>query len=460
MKRPSTLRTAGWIESVTALFDSPSWSKEQFRGFQSRALCRLVQHAYDSVPYYRRLFDREGLKPGDIRGIGDLGLIPVTQRDHLQSLPAQEVVAHGYNHRNLVVRRTSGSTGAPASIRRTQPEEWLLQALRLRANTYYGGRLTSRRALIQFRRGDDSCEDSAPPRPAYMKWGLLPAEVVHCLLPPDELISRLRTISPDVISGYPGTISWIAGHMNAADRACIRPRYVTIGGETVTPEMRRQIETVFRVPAISHYGSHEFNLIATECRRAGQYHLCEDNVLGEVLRDGRPAAAGDEGEFVGTALHSYAMPLIRYRLGDTVIRGGDCCPCGASCSTLLGIQGRMLDRFLLPNGESIHPYSLVFRLLQHAPWIRRYQITQVALDRVQVQLVPLEEPDPDKAVRIERVLAEGLGQGIHVEVTLVAEIPPGPNGKFRPYQSYVTSSPRAVSASPARPSDGPEPAGS
>ena len=117
-------------------------------------------------------------------------------------------------------------------------------------------------------------------------------------------------------------------------------------------------------------------------------------------------------------------------------------------------------RFLLPNGESIHPYSLVFPLLQHAPWIRRYQITQVALDRVQVQLVPLEEPDPDKAVRIERVLAERLGQGIHVEVTLVAEIPPGPNGKFRPYQSYVTSSLRAVSASPARPSDRPEPAGS
>ena len=239
MKRPSALRTAAWLDSVTALFDSPSWSKEQFRGFQNRALCRLVQHAYDSVPYYRRLFDREGLKPGDIRGTGDLGLIPVTQRDHLQSLPAQEVVARGYNHRNLVVRRTSGSTGAPASIRRTRPEEWLLQALRLRANIYYGGRLTGRRAAIQFRRGDDSYENSAPARPVYMKWGLLPVEVVHCLLPPDELISRLRTISPDVISGYPGTISWIAGHMSAADRACIRPRYVTVGGETVTPEMRR-----------------------------------------------------------------------------------------------------------------------------------------------------------------------------------------------------------------------------
>ncbi len=37
---------------------------------------------------------------------------------------------------------------------------------------------------------------------------------------------------------------------------------------------------------------------------------------------------------VVTALHSFAMPFIRYRLGDLVTRGVDACPCGQSFAVI------------------------------------------------------------------------------------------------------------------------------
>ena len=45
---------------------------------------------------------------------------------------------------------------------------------------------------------------------------------------------------------------------------------------------------------------------------------------------------------------SFAMPLIRYRLGDVATRGPDRCTSGAPFSTIRGIQGRMHDWFVLP----------------------------------------------------------------------------------------------------------------
>jgi phenylacetate-coenzyme A ligase PaaK-like adenylate-forming protein len=46
----------------------------------------------------------------------------------------------------------------------------------------------------------------------------------------------------------------------------------------------------------------------------------------EVLTGDRPAEEGEEGELVATSLFSYAMPFIRYRMGDMVVRGPTPCP--------------------------------------------------------------------------------------------------------------------------------------
>lgn len=415
------------------------WTRERIEDFQAGRLRALVRHAYERVPHCRRLFDRAGFDPDGVRTLADLQAIPLTCRDDLQRVPAAETVAEGFDLAKLALHRTSGSSGQPLAIRRTWFEDRLLQAWRLRVLRGFGFHFTDRRvAVVTARLGGRHAW--------HTHIGLLPYEEIDCRLPPAEILTRLRAIRPEVLRGYPGTLSWLAGFLTPQDRAAIRPRLVTTDSETLTGDMRARIGEGFGGTVIDFYDSHEFNLIAWECPAGGCYHVSDLTVIAEVIKDGRPAEPGEEGELVGTALHSFAMPFLRFRLGDQVTRGGARCPCGASNSTLTRVVGRAMDRFTLPDGRSIHPYTLVTPLAWRAPWLRRYQIVQEQLDRVSVKVVPIEGQTPTRETLavLREALVEGLGASVSVDIEVVAEIPAGANGKFRPYYSKVVTAPPEI----------------
>ena len=442
-----------WAGACQGLLRGPAWRPEQIAAFQSRRLRALLRHAYQRLPYYRRLYEQAGLLPDDIRSLADLDRIPLASRADLQELPAHQVLAQGVDPHRLVLHRTSGSSGAPLSVWRTRFEERLLQAYRLKVTFGLGVRPTDRRVSVGW-----PPPEGRPDRHFLMKLGLFRMEEIHCVLPAGEMLAQLRRIQPDVVGGYAGTLSWLAGFLTDSDRAQIRPRLITAGAETLTGEMRRQISEGFRAPVLDFYGSHEFNLIAAECPRTGQYHIAEPMLIAEILRDGRPVKPGETGELVGTALHSYAMPFVRYRLGDLVTRGEARCPCGAAFATIARIEGRMMEHFLLPDGSSVHPYAVVRPLTSEAPWLGRYQIVQDQADHVTVKLAPMTEPLPGAVATLERRITAAFGGQVRVELELVDEIPPEPNGKFRPYYSLVgrdgehVACPRSGGTSPGAPS--------
>jgi phenylacetate-CoA ligase len=45
-------------ETYALLQKSQWWSKEQLEEYQLEQLSKLLQHAYENVPYYRRVFDK------------------------------------------------------------------------------------------------------------------------------------------------------------------------------------------------------------------------------------------------------------------------------------------------------------------------------------------------------------------------------------------------------------------
>jgi phenylacetate-CoA ligase len=420
------------LRAAGAAARRPRWTRERLDHFQSECLRRLVRHAGARVPYYRDLFRRHGLAPEDIRGVKDLARLPLAHRSEMQERPAPDLVARGYDPERLRTHRTSGSTGAPFTIRRTWFEERLLQALRFHEEWNVGLRLTDIRSGVVAQR-----------RPRAERWynrlGLLRRVNVDCLLPARDILHRLGEIQPDVLGGYGGSLAWLAGEATPEDRQRIRPRLMFAGAETLTPEMRRQITECFGAPLYDAYASHEFNLIAFQCGETGLYHISELSVIAEVLKDGQPVGPGETGELVGTALHSYAMPFLRYPLGDVVTRGPAPCPCGGPLATLASIQGRVADRFLLPDGSSLHPYWFVTPLVQDSPWLRRYQIVQTGIDRIAVKAVPLQgaSPTPDDLARIRSEIERIARGGVTVVVELATELPLGPSGKFRPYYSLV-----------------------
>lgn len=407
--------------------------------FQNVQLRRLIRHAYRNVPHYRRLFDHTGIKPEDIRTVADLSAIPVTAKKDLATLSPEEVVARGVDPRSLAIHKTSGSSGEPFTIRRTRSESALLEAFRFRAMRYYGLRMTDRRAAINLLR----------PSPRRARWislrtlrtlGNYRRTEIDCLRPPEEIIAILRDLHPDIVGGFAGAVSQVAQLMNDDDRRIIRPRFVVVGGEVLTPLMRQQVFAAFQAPVFNLYGSHEFNLIAWQCKETGDFHTCDDGMIVEVLKGNRPASAGERGEVVGTSLHSFAMPFIRYRLGDIVTKGSETCACGMPFSTIRAIQGRMVDYFPLPNGRVIHPYEIVLILMREgAPWLRSYRLLQEREDRVLLYAVASVEPTRFQLDRLATAITAVLGRDVEFQVRLVPEIQLEESGKFRISRSLVRS---------------------
>lgn len=434
------------LTTLFAMRRHPHVAREEIVAFQNARLRRLVAHAYMNVPYYRRLFEQNGLTPRDIQSVADLPAIPITSKTDLQALPAREVVARGVDPQRLITRTTSGSSGEPFTIRRTWFEDRLLFQFRRRATRAFGVRSTDRTANIVLLRPTPHPRLPLSLRLHQMldsfhcSLGLYRQIRLNCLLSPRDLIALLQEHRPDVLTGFPGVLSQLAQVLDAAERRAIRPRLVIVGAEVLTPLMRRQISAAFSAPVFDCYGSHEFNLIAWECPATSEFHLCDDSVIVEVLKDGRPVAEGEQGEVVGTNLHSFAMPFIRYRLGDVVTKGAETCRCGQPFSTIKNIRGRMIDYFPLPDGRLLHPYEIVLILMNEAAaWIQQYQLTQERKEKVLLQVVPLTTPTTAELDRLVESVTTLLGPGVDFRVTLVSEIQLEASGKFRVSRSLVRS---------------------
>jgi phenylacetate-CoA ligase len=197
----------------------------------------------------------------------------------------------------------------------------------------------------------------------------------------------------------------------------------------------------FRCPVFDLYGSHEFSPLAWECKESGEYHTCDDGVVLEVLKDHRAAIPGERGEVVITNLHCFAMPFIRYKLGDIVTKGRDVCNCGQPFSTIRSIQGRMVDYFPLPDGRLIHPFEILYRILvqEGISWIRQYQLHQEREERVVMNVVAAMDPGLQEIRRLEKSVSAILGPRVEFRLTPVPEIQPDANGKFRVSRSFVKS---------------------
>ncbi len=406
--------------------------------YQSQRLRRLVHHAYERVPHYRRLFDQHGVKPHDIRGVQDLSKIPITTRRDLQSLPVEQVVARGVDAGRMEVHRTAGSSGEPFTVRRTLAEDRFLFALRLRAFHQMGWRPSDRWAHVASLRPTTARTGFV--NSVLKRFGSFRPRGFNCTGPLEEIIPALREYRPDVITGYPNALARLALMLTDDDRRVIRPRLIVSESEVLAPIMREHIRKGFAAPTYEIYASWEFNVLGWECASSGELHTCPDTVLLEILADGRPAAEGERGEVVGTALHSFGMPLIRYRLGDVVTRGRDACACGRSFSTIRAVQGRMLDFFPLPDGRVLHPYEISRHFIYGtSPIVSQYQLTQERKDHMVLRVVPSPSAPPDAFTTLRERLGELLGPRVTINIVVVDGIPSEPSGKYRVARSLVAS---------------------
>ncbi len=399
--------------SAFATLSRSQWlGGEQLRRLQQRKLRRLLHHAYQTVPFWRRRFDEAGFSPDAFRTLTDLQRLPVTTKQDLQALAPQEYLSGHYPPERLHAEHTSGSTGQPFTIRLDPHFRSVRDALFLRALSASGYRFGQRLMLVTATR--------TKPAANWRRW-------LYASIEEDgaNLLEHFNRFRPAVLYGCVTPLREMA---RAARHAGVhhRPQVIITTAESLDPATRRLLASTFSTRVTDVYGLTETGMVAWECPHAG-YHLSDDTMLAELL----PTDDGTGQRLVVTNLELFAMPLIRFQTGDLVTPGHTGrCACGRSLTHVEQIEGRLADCIQTPDGRSISPYRFTLAL-EAIPGLQRYQVLQTGARRY---LVRIESDGADVtpiAARVRERMHQVLGGTAQVEVKLEAVITPQPGRKFR-----------------------------
>ena len=434
---PTISRTSSVPAALRAVFSHSRRARAELEAFQDRSVRRLIAHANARVPFYRARWRSAGIDAAEIRSVADLARLPVVTKDELRAAPSEDVLARGLDATRLLSISTTGSTGRPIRIYNTWLEYRILHLFRLRAHRQFGRRLGDRIAEID------------QPIPAHPNDNKLIGQVLRTLGmetriqlsvydPVEDLLDRLEEFRPDMVTAYPNVLLRLGRALRMRPRPSLKPRFLLTNSEILTPSMRAELGTAWNSQVYQFYDCHECNLIAWDCPAGQGLHCNEDVAVVEVLRNGVPAAVGERGEVAITSLHSFAMPFVRFSLGDVATRGATPCPCGQPFATLQSVEGRTVDFFPLPGGRWLHPYRLIENVdPDGVEWIRQYRLVQEQRDRIVFRVVPTSKATPERLEEFRKYAAAAVGPGVEVAVTFVDSLEIGPGGKYRPAVALV-----------------------
>lgn len=291
-------------------------SLDRIRQDQWECVRRLLKHAYDSTPFWRKRFRELDCLPDGLRGWEDFRAIPLLTKADLREYE-EDLVSEAYGGADLHHRKTSGSTGVSVRVVVDDAAQQFQRACTLRSDEWSGWRLGERVAAVWG-------------NPEYLQRGwrgrlrnalLDRAQYLDTLSMDEAAMERyaalLRRRPPSLLFGHAHSLYLFAQFLQERGHLEIRPRGIISTAMVLHDWERALIEEVFRCRVTNRYGCEEVSLIACECERHEGLHVNADAIYLELLRpDGTPADPGEAGMVVVTDLTNRAMPLIRYQVGD------------------------------------------------------------------------------------------------------------------------------------------------
>lgn len=360
---------------------------------QTRRLRALLRHAAAHVPYYQQLFSELGLDPKDIGEAADLDALPLLEREDLQALHPLFLSAKA-SVRGCQIWSTSGTTGRPLSIPkplRLTDAEYVRQQRRLaqlglheRDFRPFG----SNYVFVSDTEYRPWLRRISVRTPIWRMSRMEKFDIRAEFCDPLEVIAQISRMRPAILTGKPSSLLRFAEQIDALDTTRqyrVRPRVILGGGEQLLPATRRHLQAFFDCPVYDVYGLTETGSVACECHLQRGLHFEDDEVLVEVVRDGRRVDPGELGELVVTDLRNTAFPIIRYRTGDLGRVSYEQCPCGTPYPRITALEGRDVDAFVSPSGERFNPFVLLGDL--PGLGLTQYQLVQRSPERILVRYV-------------------------------------------------------------------------
>jgi len=416
------------------------WPPARMRALQLSKLQDLVRMAFSETAYGGLV----GMDPAWVPGtIEDLHRLPLMDKATL-SARREELV-----NRNVpggpIRYTTGGSSGQPLIFYFDKRRQAYDKAARMRTHEWFGIRPGDREAYLWGSPVELSRQDRLKNLRDWLTNEMFLSAFDLAEHSVGLFVERLRRFRPKCIFGYPSSIALLSQMAERAGQnlAGLGVTAVFCTAEVLYDHQKSTISRAFGgVPVVNGYGSREGGFIAHECP-AGRMHITSENVLVEFIKDGRPAAPGEDGEIVVTHLDNHAMPFIRYRTGDIGQPSAEICPCGRGLEVMKVVKGRSTDFIVTPDGRWVHGLALIY-VVREVPGVRSYQIIQDDVDAIRVLLVLDSDFPPDGEARIREGLAKRLGSGVRVAVEPVTELRQDPSGKFRFVISKVAQDRQAL----------------
>lgn len=338
--------------------------REALEAIQLRRLKQTVERVYATVPFYRKQFDKAGVKPDDIKTLDDLRRLPFTTKQDLRdnypfglfAVPMENVVR---------IHASSGTTGKPTVVGYTARDIQTWAELMARALSAAGA---TRGDIIHNAYGYGLFTGGLGVHYGAEKLGasVIPisgGNTKRQIMIMKDFGATVLTCTPS----YALHLAEVAMEMGV-DPKTLKLRVGVFGAEPWSEKMREEIEQKLYLTAIDIYGLSEIigPGVSVECIEAKKgLHIFEDHFIPEIIdpETGENLKPGEVGELVITTITKEAFPVIRYRTRDITFLNPEPCICGRTHIRMGRVTGRS-DDMLIIRGVNVFPSQIESVLME------------------------------------------------------------------------------------------------
>jgi phenylacetate-CoA ligase len=429
--------STGQVRAFGQILAMTEWlSPEELQSYQTPLLAKLLLHARKTTSFYKERLDEAPNSPEDVKK-NWLSIPIMTRAEAVTNRIALLSRRTPRDSGPVIAGQTSGSTGIPFSFKKSGASVLAATALLERMFRWWSIDGTKSYAHIA---PDTKKEAPAPDGRTTRGWhSNHPRGIKHFIAVEagvDAHLQWLSTRRPSYLGTYAPVLKELAV---ATQKRGIDLKFSQLMsfGTVLDEETRELCRCVFGAEIADTYGAQEVDHIAAQCRACGEYHISAEATLVEVLRsDGTVAAPGEIGRVVVTPLYNYAMPLIRYELGDMAEVGSASSACRRGLPTLRRILGRTRNMFRFRDGTTLWPVSGAFRLGRFIA-LKQFQIVQTDLDHVEIRYVPEATDRPVDLSALTQRIHRVLRHPVDVVVRSVDRIERSSSGKYEECISHV-----------------------
>ena len=349
-------------------------SRDDVDRYSLNELKGIVKFSKQRIPWYTNSL--ESITDIDtVESLQDLlhSLPILTRRQAQDNFDGLYFKAPNHEPSDYVIQSTSGSTGKPVSVMKFAP----LYSAEYDALTLTEWQLNKRdtsKVVTTFRIVETEAED-VPLGPPLSYIGATRVHTSRSILKRTipELLSELHRLRPDYLFVNGVVSRQLALAQLESDFEPIKIEQFLTVSDRIDPQLRTLINEVFDARIIDRYSSEEFGYIALQCPVHDHLHVCSSSLIVEVVDDeGKACEVGVPGRVLVTSLHNFAMPLIRYDIGD-IAELGEPCDTGWNWPVLNHVSGRIRDSVTTPDGE-FHLVTFFDSKMLGTRKLRDYQI--------------------------------------------------------------------------------------